>query len=55
MENSFKELAKLPIEKSIEKFFSYRNEIDMIYESFSHAARDLDFAIQNAIDRARGK
>lgn len=55
MENSFKELAKLPIEKSIEKFISYKNEIDMIYEAFNHAARDLDFAIQNAIDRARGK
>lgn len=55
LEAAYKGLATLPIEKSIEKFFSYKDEIKMINEAFDRAARDLDGAIQNAIDLAREK
>lgn len=55
LEKSFKELSKLPIEKSIEKFTTYRDETYLFHDTLSNAASDLDGAIQNAIDIARGK
>lgn len=53
LEKSFKQFTKLPVEKAIEKFMTYKEEVKMIHESFKKAARDLDQIIDEAIDRAR--
>jgi hypothetical protein len=53
LEASFKKLAKVPIEKGIEKFASFRDEVKMIYEAFQSAAADFDSAVDEAVDRAR--
>ena len=55
LKNASRQLAKLPIEKSIIKFTNLNDEIIMIYEAFSYAAGELDGAIQDAYDRYRGK
>jgi hypothetical protein len=55
LEKAFKQLAKLPIEKSIEKFVTYKDETNMLHAAFGRAALELDIAIQDAVDFARGK
>ena len=41
--------------KSLEKYISLRTEVNMINDALMSAAVDLDGAIQDAIDIARGK
>lgn len=55
LEQAFKKLAEEPIEKSIEKFVSYKDEVKIIHDAFQHAARDFDSAVELAIDMARDK
>lgn len=55
LEKSFEKIDNLPIEKSIEKFITYRDETYLYYDSLLKAAQDLDDAIENSINIARGK
>src|SRR5690606_31987465 len=52
LEKTFTELAKLPIEKSMEKFVTYKDETKMIYDAFRRAASDLENAMQTEMERA---
>jgi len=54
LEKSSIDLAKLPIEKSLEKFLNLRDEILIIHESFREASNDLEEQIQNEIDHSQG-
>lgn len=55
LEKSFENIKNLPIEKSIEKFITYRDETYLYYDSLLKAAQDLDGAIENSINIQRGK
>lgn len=55
IEDKVKEMSKLNTHKSLEKYISLRTEVNMINDALKEAAVDLDGAIQNAIDIARGK
>lgn len=48
-------ISELPIEQSLNKFISLKNEIILIYEAFSEAAGDLESEMQRQIDIMRGK
>lgn len=55
LKKAFEKLPDLPIERCLEKFISFREETFLFYDALNEAARDLDNAIQNAIDKARDK
>lgn len=55
IEDKAKSMTKLDTYKSLEKYISLRNEVNMIYEALRRGESDLDGAIQHAIDVARGK
>ena len=55
IEDKVKDMSNLSTHKSLEKYISLRTEVNMINDALMSAAVDLDGAIQDAIDIARGK
>jgi hypothetical protein len=55
LEKSFENIKNKSIEKSIEKFITYRDETYLYYDSLLKAAQILDDAIENSINIKRGK
>lgn len=55
IEEKVDQMSTLSTHESLEKYISLRTEVNMINDALMSAAVELDNAIQDAVDRARGK